>query len=106
MAQAKRLWRPLSAQWEPSRLAPAPAESVKLEVARCRVFLAVEDDGNVLGKKGCRSSAEMKWPFLTTHDLSTIKTPSQVSAIVRPRAFLSEQTTSADVEAWMERKQF
>lgn len=69
-------------------------------------FSGGESAETVLRKKGYRSSAQAKWPFLTTYDLSTIKTAGQLRAIVQTRASLSEQTAAADVGAWMEGKQF
>lgn len=69
-------------------------------------FSGGEGEETIRRKKGYRDSAKVKWPFLTTYDLSTIKTPGQLRAMIQTRASLSEQAVSADVAAWMEGKQF
>ena len=48
-----------------------------------------------------RQRAHDQWPFLTTLDLSTLHTESQLASIVKDRASLSAEGAEAEVGEWM-----
>jgi hypothetical protein len=69
-------------------------------------FRGGESPETVSRKKGYRSEAQAKWPFLTTFDLSTIKNEAQLSAMVQGRSSIPEAQAHHDVHVWMQGKQF
>jgi len=69
-------------------------------------FQGGESAETVARKKGYMQSAQQRWSFLTTFDLSTIKTEAQLSSMVKERSGIPEAQAKSDVQAWVEGKQF
>jgi hypothetical protein len=69
-------------------------------------FQGGESAGTVGRKKGYMKDAQHRWPFLTSYDLSSIKTEGQLCSMVKTRSGISEEQAKRDVDAWMEGKQF
>ena len=69
-------------------------------------FQGGESADTVGRKKGYMNDAQRQWRFLTNYDLSTIRTESQLCAMVKTRSGISEKQAKRDVDAWMEGKQF
>ena len=55
-------------------------------------FQGGETADTVSRKKGYRTDARQRWPFLTTYDLSTIKNEAQLRSMVKGRAGISENS--------------
>ncbi|BDW99469.1 hypothetical protein [Maricaulis maris] len=55
-------------------------------------------------QKSAMHSAQLKWPFLTNFDCSTIKDERQLSAMVQTRMSVSEETARDDVHQWFEQQ--
>ena len=69
-------------------------------------FQGGESADTVARKRTYMEDAKQNWPFLTTFDLSTIKNPRQLYAMVKTRYGIPEEQAKKDVDAWMEGKQF
>ncbi len=69
-------------------------------------FQGGENDATVARKRRYLKDAQIKWPFLTTLDASTIKGEGQLVDLVKTRISLSHEQAAKDVHAWMEGKQF
>ena len=69
-------------------------------------FQGGESAETVARKKGYLKDAMQKWRFMTTFDLSTIKNPRQLYAMVKTRSGISEEQAKIDVDALMEGKHF
>jgi len=65
-----------------------------------------ESPQEVVRKRGYLKETQMKWPFLTYFDLSTIKNETQLRSIVKDRSGISEDQARADVESWLVGKTF
>ena len=60
----------------------------------------------VARKKGYMKDAQAKWRFLTSYDLSSIKSKWELAAMVQTRSSISDAQASSDVDGWMVGKQF
>ena len=93
-----------------SRIAPKIATAeVRCSSARFLNHIGIlrwESADTVGRKKGYMKDAQHQWRFLTTYDLSTIKTDGQLCSMVKTRSGISEEQAKQDVDAWMEGKQF
>ena len=69
-------------------------------------FQGGESAETVARKKGYMQSAQQRWSFLTTFDLSTIKKEAQLSCMVKERSGIAEAQAKSDVQAWMQDKEF
>ena len=69
-------------------------------------FQGGEQPDTLARKKGYRREAKERWNFLTHFDLSTIKNEAQLVAMVQGRSSVPEAQAKADVQAWMQGKQF
>jgi len=69
-------------------------------------FRGGESDDTVTRKIGYLSAAKRKWSNLTTLDLSQIKNEEQLISLVKVRYSLPYEAAKADVEGWMQGKQF
>ena len=69
-------------------------------------FSGGESPEIVACKKGYMKDAQAKWGFLTTYDLSSIKSKDELSSMVMTRSSISEAQANADVNAWMVGKHF
>lgn len=69
-------------------------------------FSGGESNEIVTRKTGYRDDAKRQWSCLTTLDLSQVKNEEQLIALVKVRYSLPYETAKADVEGWMEGKQF
>jgi hypothetical protein len=69
-------------------------------------FQGGERPDTLARKKGYRQQAKERWNFLTHFDLSTIKNEAQLVAMVQGRSSVPEAQAKADVQAWMQDKQF
>lgn len=57
-------------------------------------------------KRGYMRDAQLKWPFLTYFDLSTVKNETQLRSIVKDRSGITEEQARADVASWVVGKTF
>jgi hypothetical protein len=69
-------------------------------------FRGGESADTVARKKGYMSDAQLRWPYLTNFDLSTIKNEVQLTSIVKDRSSVPQAQAKSDVQAWMGGKQF
>lgn len=69
-------------------------------------FEGGESAETVARKKVYMQSALQRWRFLTSFDLSTIKSEGQLSSMVKERSGIPETQAKMDVQAWMQGKQF
>ena len=69
-------------------------------------FKGGESTDTVSRKKGYMKDAQHKWDFLTTYDLSTIKSEGELASMVMTRSSISEPQANLDVHGWMQGKQF
>lgn len=60
----------------------------------------------VVRKRGYTVEAQVRWPFLTHFDASTIKNERQLITMVKERCSRSLQDAEADVAHWMRGKLF
>jgi len=65
------------------------------------------DSAEVIDRKtGYMVEAQMRWPFLTHFDASTIENERQLVSMVKERCSCSQQDAEADVRPWMRGKLF
>ena len=69
-------------------------------------FQGGESADTVARKKGYMKDAQHQWRFLTSYDLSSIKSEGQLCSMVKTRSGISNEQAKRDVDAWMEGKQF
>lgn len=69
-------------------------------------FSGGEPQETVERKRGYRIDAKSRWPFLTTIDLGSIKTPGQLQNMVKIRSGISEKQAETDTANWMRGKDF
>jgi hypothetical protein len=69
-------------------------------------FKGGESPEIVVRKKGYMKDAQAKWSFLTTYDLSSIKSKDELSSMVMTRSSIPEAQADTDVTAWMVGKTF
>jgi hypothetical protein len=69
-------------------------------------FQGGESSATVTRKRAYMRDAQMRWPFLTHFDASTIKNELQLTALVRDRSGRPRAEAQADVSAWTAGKQF
>jgi hypothetical protein len=60
----------------------------------------------VTRKRSYMRDAQIRWPFLTYFDASTVKNETQLAALVADRSSRSRAEAEADVRAWISGKQF
>jgi len=65
-----------------------------------------ESADTVARKQGYMRDAKQRWAGVTTDDLSTITSPTQLCGIVQDRLGLPEAQVRSDVESLMQGKQF
>lgn len=65
-----------------------------------------ESHETVERKRGYRTEAQARWPFMTRYDLSTIHTPGQLSQMVHVRTGVDQAKAAADVAEWVSGKTF
>jgi len=51
-------------------------------------------------KKAAMRSAQLRWPFLTNFDCSTIRNELQLRALVQTRMSVPEKVANIDVQKW------
>lgn len=64
-------------------------------------FRGGENEGTVARKTQYRADAKARWLCLTTIDLSQIKNPEQLAALIKVRYGLPEAEAREQVESWM-----
>ena len=62
---------------------------------------AGEKSDALRGMVAARIAAQVKWPFLTTLDMSMIHNQEQLSGVVRDRTGTSKKDAENDVRSWM-----
>ena len=62
---------------------------------------AGEKSDELRGMVAARIAAQVKWPFLTTLDMSMIHNQEQLSGVVRDRTGTSKKDAENDVRSWM-----
>ena len=62
---------------------------------------AGERSDELRGMVAARIAARVKWPFLTTLDMSMIHNQVQLSGVVRDRTGTSKKDAENDVRSWM-----
>jgi hypothetical protein len=67
-------------------------------------FRGGESQEVVRRKRGYMAEAQVRWPFLTHFDASTIKNDRQLVTMVKERCSLSQEDAESDVRQWMEGK--
>ena len=60
----------------------------------------------VTRKRDQMADAQLRWPFLTHFDASTIKNDRQLVTMVKERCSMSQEGAENDVRQWMEGKVF
>jgi hypothetical protein len=69
-------------------------------------FQGGESADTVSRKRGYVKDAQQCWSFLTNFDLSSIRSESQLSSMVKERSGVSEAEARNDVRTWMQGKNF
>ena len=63
-----------------------------------------ESKGSMSRKRDYMQDALRAWPFLTIYDLSTVKTPADLTAMVLTRSSTTKEQATQQVQAWMQEK--
>jgi hypothetical protein len=69
-------------------------------------FQGGESVATVARKRDHMKDAQWQWRFLTYYDLSTIKKPEQLCAMIKIRSSITEEQAKSDVNAWMKGREF
>ena len=63
-----------------------------------------ESTSTISRKRDYMQDAQKTWEFLTIYDLSTVKTPGELAAMIQARSSTTEEQATREVEAWMRDK--
>ena len=69
-------------------------------------FTGADSAEIVVRKREYMADAQVRWPFLTHFDASTIKNERQLITLVKDRSSKSQDQAEADVHEWMQNKSF
>lgn len=69
-------------------------------------FRGGESAEAVSRKRSHMADAQVRWPFLTHFDASTVKNDRQLVTMVKERCSMSQEDAENDVRQWMEGKVF
>jgi len=67
-------------------------------------FRGGESPAILARKKAAMRSAQLRWPFLTNFDCSTIRNEHQLRAMVQTRASVPENAANIDVQKWIKQQ--